>query len=300
MQIKDNITAIINPSINAEEVKPQMPIKMAKLRAVSIDMVVKNSDKLMEPTWEVKKEEETKVETPTPVEETKEQQAPEPQVAPETPKVESSEPAPLPLTSEEVIRNKKDLLGIEAYKDIECNVVNLVDYKDARRLRVNEVVVGNANRERNINGDERVKEETKAAETTGNSTFDFSNLGGETPTYDNNTKLDEWLNKETTPSASSNDKELNEANALQAKLNDVKSSLATQKEILEALRARVANNETLVQAKKQEMEEENMNATRELSDILAEITRLKNKASEQETFLGISNEDESYGMGKVA
>ena len=104
-------------------------------------------------------------------------------------------------------------------------------------------------------------------------------------------------NKETSREVNSDDKELNEVNELQAKLNDVKSSLATQKEILEALRARVANNETLVQAKRQEMEEENMNATRELSDILAEITRLKNKASEQETFLGISNEDESYGKG---
>ena len=313
MQIKDNITATINPSVNAKEVKPQLPIKMAKLR--SIEMFSKNSNKLMEPTWEVKKEEvsnvapapETQVETPVATETKVEKKTKEP-------KQEATDVAPLPLTSEEVIRSKKDLLGIEAYKDIESNVVDLASYQNARRLRVNEVVVGNANRERNINGGERIKEKIKE-EKPENKPFDFSSLGGmdetvgnnletkveeNVPGYDNNTKLDEWLNKETAPSMNSDDKVLNEVNELQANLNDNTSSLATQKEILETLRARIANNEALCRAKKQELEEENMNVTRELNDVLAEITKLTSLANQQEAFLGISNDDESYGKSRAA
>ena len=305
MQIKDNITATSNP-VNANL---QGPIKMVKLR--SKDIVSQNSDKLMEPTWVTETKQEIREEVNQP--ETKEVT---PQV--ETPvtnevKEEPKEVVNLPLTSEEVIRAKKDLLGIDAYTDIDANVVNLSSYQNARRLRVNEVVVGNANRERNINGTERVKEniDTKVSDNE-NKTFDFSSLGNigetrdiqtekdETPEYDNNSKLDEWLNKETGTSSKSNDKVLNEVNELQAKLNDNTSSLATQKEILEALRARIANNEALCKARKKELEEENMNVTRELNDVLAEINQLTSLANEQEAFLGIQNDDDSKGMGMAA
>ena len=93
---------------------------------------------------------------------------------------------------------------------------------------------------------------------------------------------------------------LNEVNELQTKLNDNTSSLATQKEILEALRARIANNEALCKQRKQELEEENMNVTRELNDVLAEITKLTSLANEQEAFLGIQNDDETMGKGMAA
>ncbi len=311
MQIKDNITATSNPKVATLK----SPIKMVKLR--SKDNVSKQADKLMEPTWNINdRPNEVANEIPANIATQQEvvTKVEQPEVASEVrPKVEEKEESSqLPLTSEEVIRSKKDTLGIDAYNDIESNIVNLASYQNARRLRVNEVVVGNANRERNINGIERVKEE-KIVSTNepNNRAFNFGNLENmstiqpkETefqndPFEYNNTKLDEWLNKETAPIKNGNDKVLNEVNELQAKLNDNASSLATQKEILEALRARIANNEALVRAKKQELEEENMNVTRELNDVLAEINQLTNIASEQEAFLGIST-DEEIGRSRAA
>ena len=213
----------------------------------------------------------------------------------------------LPFTKEEVLLSKKDTLGIEIYQDIESNIINLQDYQNSRRLRVNEVVVGNANRARNVLGSERIKETTNNIEVH-NEPFDFSHVVNKnevaTPSNEvsekyNNTKLDEWLNKETsTQPLNNNDSMLNEVNELQNKLNDNANSLATQKEILEALRARIANNEELCRQKKLKLEEENLALTQELNDVLAEINQLTNLANEQEAFLGIK-EDE-VGMSKAA
>ena len=207
----------------------------------------------------------------------------------------------LPFTSEEVLLSKKDTLGIEAYQDTESNIVNLQDYQNARRLRVNEVVVGNANRARNVLGTTRTKEVQGNSEVS-NEPFDFSNVvTNQTGTndvnaeagYDNNTKLDEWLNKENSnQTLNTNDAMLNEVNELQNKRNDNANSLATQKEILEALRARIATNEELCRQRKQQLEEENLQLTQELNDVLAEINQLTSLANEQEAFLGISDDEE--------
>ena len=317
MQIKDNITATSNPKIG----KLLSPIKMVKLR--SKDIVAKNSDKLMEPTWTIdNKPNEVSTQTNVAPEQTQvtsveNSTQPAASAVSEPPKEVKEEVTSIPLTSEEVIRSKRDILGIEAYQDTESNIVNLANYQNARRLRVNEVVVGNANRERNINGIKRIKQEVEEpkvnVQESVNNSLNFSNLDSmnseveselpksyEEPKYDNATKLDEWLNKETAPIKGGNDSALDEVNELQAKLSDNASSLATQKEILEQLRQRIANNEALVKARRQELEEENMNVTRELNDVLAEITKLTSIANEQEAFLGISNDEESFGKSRTA
>ncbi|MBQ8891491.1 MAG: hypothetical protein IJ068_01335 [Bacilli bacterium] len=212
----------------------------------------------------------------------------------------------LPFTSKEVLLSKKDSLGIEAYQDVESNIVNLQDYQNARRLRVNEVVVGNANRTRNVLGTVRANVESNTE--VSQEPFDFSNVVASNQTdaaseaevkYDNDTKLDQWLNKENgTQSINTNDAMLNEVNELQNKRNDNANSLATQKEILEALRARIATNEELCRQRKQQLEEENLQLTQELNDVLAEINQLTSLANEQEAFLGIS--DEEVGKSKAA
>ena len=241
-------------------------------------------------------------------------------VATETPKAAETTNE-LPLTSEEVLKAKSSSLGIIAYKELAGNIVPFESIQVvSRRLKTNPVVPGNTNRERNVNGTVMILETeiNKTPETPVEQpqTFDFSSVSGlnnistdkveepaiETNTYDNNSKLDEWLSKETgtTSDTTGNDAILNEVNELQAKRNDNVNTLANQREILEALRARIANNEALVSARKRELEEENMNLTRELNDVLAEINQLTNLANEQEAFLGISNDDDGMGKGMAA
>lgn len=319
--MQKNIT-VLDDAKFYDKVIPRNGAKLAKLSTFKI--VKDNTDRLMADARVT-----NKVEPEEPAKEVN-----EPEVSLEPMNVNLSEITPpkpieeqkikeevkvLPLTSEDVIRNKKDILGIEAYKDIESTTVNLVNYQNARRLRVNQVVIGNANRERNINGIERLKKQIPESQVTTNAAvkneaFEFNNLNSinkinseisniqeNNSQYDNNTKLDEWLNKETSTSQTQTgiDKVLEEVNELQAKLNDNTSSLATQKEILEALRARIANNEALCRARKKELEEENLNVTRELNDVLSEINQLTNLANEQEAFLGISNDEDSIEKSRV-
>ena len=339
MQIKDNITAIAKPN----EPKLQGPIKMVKLR--SKDNVARNADLIMkslENVTPINQETSAPVNTPTP--ETT------PSVNPESTATVTNE---LPLTSEEVLKSKQDILGISAYRELVGNIIPFESIQTtSRRLKTNPVVPGNINRERNVNGinmilaseenevstEEMVPEdgmngsleETTPEETNydNNQTFDFGSLPGmdglEPPTEEynnysndtsmdfeqstngsynenvpgnNNDRLDEWLNKET-GMTSSDDGIINEVSELQARRDANANNLANQREILEALRARIASNDELCRAKKRELEEDDMNITRELKDVLDEISRLKGIADEQEAFLGI-NEDESY-MGKVA
>lgn len=68
-------------------------------------------------------------------------------------------------------------------------------------------------------------------------------------------------------------------------------SLATQKEILMNLRKQVEQNNALCEAKKRELIEENMALTQELNDVLAEINQLSDTVSQQEAFLGITDEE---------
>ena len=330
MQIKDNITATSNP-VNAH---PEGPIKVVKLR--SEDIFAQNADKLMEPTWVTETKTETPVEAATSIEAsaTPVQENQNSQVSPASNEEPKENDNVLPLTSEEVLLSKKNTLGIETYKDVESNIINLKDYQNARRLRVNQVVVGNANRTRNVLGIERIKEETEIENDNvevENQPFDFASVSRmneatstpstevepeqevnskfepeitaevEEPKYDNDTKLDEWLNKENNSQSTVNvnDSMINEVNELQSERNDKANSLATQKEILEALRARIANNEELCRQRKLQLEEENLQLTQELNDVLAEINQLTSLANEQEAFLGISNDDE-VGKSRAA
>ena len=310
MQIKDNITATMGP----KNVNLNGPIKMVKLR--SKDNVSNNADKIMESVWTLNNlnsvDNINNEEVPKTITNETEPKDKLPEIKPIEETHEEEENTALPLTSEEVIRSKKDVFGIKAYTDIESNVVNLESYQNSRKLRVNSIVSLSANRVRNILGETRPKEDKVEV----NKTFDFGSLdsinnevntsiktestGLEEPKYDNVTKLDEWLNKETAPMNNSNDDKLTDISELQAKLNDTRSSLATQKEILETLRQRVANNDVMMKQRCQEIEEENMNATRELNDVLDEITKLTSIAKEQESFLGISSDEESYGRSRAA
>ena len=59
----------------------------------------------------------------------------------------------LPFTSEEVLKAKKDSLGIIAYKELAGEVLPFESIQAvSRRLKTNPVVPGNINRERNVNG----------------------------------------------------------------------------------------------------------------------------------------------------
>lgn len=302
MQLIDNITAVNF----GDKANRSVPIKMVKLRAM--DNVIKNANNIMK-TLET---------TPVAVEETAPKVAEVENTVEATPMTEVNVPestpvaemkAPeindeLPLTSEEVLKSKKDLLGIEAYKDFD-SVISIDSIQGtSRRLKTNPVVPGNINRERNVNGQERVVKQR--IETP---SFDFSSLPGvnkeekieETKiTSTNDVKLDEWLNKETAPESpqiNSDDTVLTEVTKLQTTLNDNTSSLATQKEILEELRARVANYEALCQARKKELEEKNMDVTRELNDVLAEINELTNLENQYKNELEL---DEEFGKSKAA
>ena len=289
------------------------PVKMVKLRAM--DNVLKNVQSLKQsikendnnsnnfslnplnetPKEEVKQEMEiSNVETPASV------------TLKEEPKTEITL---LPLTSEEVLRAKKDSLGIEAYKTLIGNVAAIKSIQEtSRRLKTNPVVPGNINRARNVNGIDKVLEKTVEPEITQEpvapKAFDFSSLPGveekpEVPddkTYDNNTKLDEWLNKEN--GITTSDPTLNEVNDLQMVRDNTANSLANQREILEQLRARIDKNKALCEVKKKELREENMELTQELNDVLAEINKLTDIANQQEAFLGINSEEESMKFGK--
>ena len=282
MQNKDNITA----TECAKNLKSVGPQKMAKLR--DKDTMAKNAEKIMQIL------EKKELETPV-VEKNISVEIPKEDIKENVPIQEENnkEEIQLPFTSEEILKNKKDLLGIEAYKTLIGNIMAIKSIQEtSRRLKTNPVVPGNINRERNINGIEMVVEPVKEEK----STFDFSSIPGVSKTeeiqeekkYDN-TKLDEWLNKEN--GISSSDPVLNEVSDLQSVRDNTAASLANQKEILARLRERIENNKVLCEAKKKELREENMELTQELNDVLAEINKLTDVANQQEAFLGISQDD---------
>lgn len=301
MQIKDNITAT-----TFDAAIQKLPQKMVKLRAM--ENVVKNAqeiNKMLAPA-PIQEEAPKTEEVATPVEMAKESEV-NPEIKDEVPSEIKEESSELPLTSADVLRNKKDILGIEAYTDLTGNIVPFASIQAvSRRLKTNPVVPGNINRERNVNGMDRpvvseVKEES--VEKMETPTFDFSSLPGVDNSKEekiSNDKLDEWLNKEIASDNTEKGDEtvLNEVTKLQTTLNDNTSSLATQKEILEGLRARVANYEALCQARKKELEERNMDITRELNDVLAEINELTNLENQYKNELELGSE--SIDKSKVA
>lgn len=106
-----------------------------------------------------------------------------------------------------------------------------------------------------------------------------------------------WLrNEDTTISKSlkeapKEDSNVVEFQTLMEQKATTADSLATQKEILMNLRKQVEQNNALCEARKRELIEENMALTQELNDVLAEINQLSDTVSQQEAFLGITDEE---------
>ena len=211
----------------------------------------------------------------------------------EEPKVAQS--TALPLTSEEAMIAKKDTLGIEAYLDIDSENIKLTDYQSNRRLRVNEVVSGNANRARNILGVERKisEPELNEPEVSNEVELDNSDISNQEETtlniekvesepynnsYDNNTEIDNWLNKENvSESTGISSPDLDEIKNLVKTRNDTASFLAAQKEILANLRQSVEQDRVLCENKKKELVEENQGLTKELTMVLEQIKLLEDE-----------------------
>ena len=233
--------------------------------------------------------------------------------------------------------NKKDILGITAYKELVGEVIPIPSIQlVSRRLKTNPVVPGNINRERNVNGEEMMLQFETNDEVSGapefeedsidisNSevqqnnmnTFDFSSIPlsdlensnnfdvsssqlSETEDEDepnvetefrdlsNGDKIDEWLNKET-GSSKTTDEVLNEVNTLIAERNSTTDSLATQKEILAKLKERIEQNTRRCEEKKAKLKEENLALTQELSDVLEQINIYSQIEAEQRAFLNDS------------
>lgn len=141
--------------------------------------------------------------------------------------------------------------------------------------------------------EEHIKEEAHEDKTT----FDFSKSFNE---VSNDTKQEEtekpysWLRNEEVITKTKEEKDdVDDANVVEFQtLMEQKAttvdSLATQKEILMNLRRKVEENNALCEAKKRDLIEENMALTQELNDVLAEINQLSDTVSQQEAFLGIS------------
>jgi len=238
--------------------------------------------------------EETKEEVATPAEETT-KTTPEPTVTSE-PKA----PTELPLTSEEVLRAKKDLLGITAYSDIEATISPIESIQSvSRRLKTNPVVPGNINRERNTNGinHEKVEPEVSNKVTEEKATFDFGALPGvEEPSNEESfhteqdDRLNEYLNRSNSVENSDEIKsELDEIRKLKAELEEAKSSLVQVKANVGDLQKKdSAISEQLALYKKQLMEErDNINAelvdqTREWND-LTQLVRAKEALMDNNT-----------------
>ena len=306
-----------NTSITDENVFKLNPKKSGATRTVKLSKFPPFKEKIERLKAEYNNQNQP-IETPKEAEISKTNEIQNSQPVPEATENTVSKPIEnvLPFTSEEVLLSKKDSIGLDVYKTIKSENIKIRDYQqDARRLRVNSVVVGNANRARNVLGQDELDmtNDESALENKKLDNEEFSELSLENKLespdednvslanekYDSDAKLDEWLNKENSDNViNTNDAMLNEVSELQTKRNDNANSLATQKEILEALRARIANNEELCRERKHQLEEENLALTQELNDVLAEINQLTSLANEQEAFLGISSDDEELGKSK--
>lgn len=131
-------------------------------------------------------------------------------------------------------------------------------------------------------------------------TFDFAKSFNEvaTDTPKQEEKPYSWLRNEEAVTTKKEEKVDDDANVVEFQtLMEQKAttadSLATQREILMNLRKKVEENNALCEAKKRDLIEENMALTQELNDVLAEINQLSDTVSQQEAFLGISENAKS-------
>ena len=239
--------------------------------------------------------------------------------------VQQSQQAPkqednvIQFPSKEVLEKKVKDLNVVFYNDVPATIIHLDSY---RRLRVASLVYKILLHAKKVVAltPEQVTPVNNLSEEPKKETFDFSQVSNIDLTnvvqsevnsskavVDNEVKLDEFLNKNiihpesqpTTETSIVDDKIMNDINSLLKENSSTEDSIATQKEILASLRKRIEQNKALCEAKKQELEEENMALTQELNGLLAQVNQLSDIASQQEAFLGINNSEEEY-KGKVA
>lgn len=239
--------------------------------------------------------------------------------------VQQSQQAPkqednvIQFPSKEVLEKKVKDLNVVFYNDVPATIIHLDSY---RRLRVASLVYKILLHAKKVVAltPEQATPVNNLPEEPKKETFDFSQVSNIDLTnvvqsevnsskavVDNEVKLDEFLNKNiihpesqpTTETSIVDDKIMNDINSLLKENSSTEDSIATQKEILASLRKRIEQNKALCEAKKQELEEENMALTQELNGLLAQVNQLSDIASQQEAFLGINNSEEEY-KGKVA
>ena len=233
--------------------------------------------------------------------------------------VQKQESNVIQFPSKEVLEKKSKDLNVVFYNDVPATIIHLDSY---RRLRVASLVYKILLHAKKVVAltPEQVTPVNNLSEEPKKETFDFSQVSNIDLTnvvqsevnsskavVDNEVKLDEFLNKNiihpesqpTTETSIVDDKIMNDINSLLKENSSTEDSIATQKEILASLRKRIEQNKALCEAKKQELEEENMALTQELNGLLAQVNQLSDIASQQEAFLGINNSEEEY-KGKVA
>lgn len=239
--------------------------------------------------------------------------------------VQQSQQAPkqednvIQFPSKEVLEKKVKDLNVVFYNDVPATIIHLDSY---RRLRVASLVYKILLHAKKVVAltPQQATPVNNLPEEPKKETFDFSQVSNIDLTnvvqsevnsskavVDNEVKLDEFLNKNiihpesqpTTETSIVDDKIMNDINSLLKENSSTEDSIATQKEILASLRKRIEQNKALCEAKKQELEEENMALTQELNGLLAQVNQLSDIASQQEAFLGINNSEEEY-KGKVA
>ena len=237
--------------------------------------------------------------------------------------VQKQESNVIQFPSKEVLEKKSKDLNVVFYNDVLATIIHLDSY---RRLRVASLVYKillhtkkvvaltpepinslNGNIQQIPNKENNIVQSPKKEEPK-KETFDFSQVSNVTlnnsadvnsskAPIDNEVKLDEFLNKNIIHSESQStvetsfvdNKIMNEINSLLKENSNTEDSIATQKEILANLRKRIEQNKALCEAKRQELEEENMALTQELNGLLAEVNQLSDIANQQEAFLGIDN-----------
>lgn len=233
-------------------------------------------------------------EAPKPVAEPKEQPVNTPVEQPKPPVVEA---APVNLPGVEECQKRINNVGVTLTEPEVNNKLN-----STRKLRaaprVSKVM-------RFVNGN-IVKTSLKQTEPAPDTkeepkeTFDFAKSFNEvaTDTPKQEEKPYSWLRNEEAVTTKKEEKADDDTNVVEFQtLMEQKAttadSLATQREILMNLRKKVEENNALCEAKKRDLIEENMALTQELNDVLAEINQLSDTVSQQEAFLGISENAKS-------
>lgn len=223
--------------------------------------------------------------------------------------------------SKERLGNIKTKLNVSFSNSTGTNNIRLTAY---RRLKVANLVVDALRKVIKISDDVKIEEKTpEIQQEVKKEQFDFSQfmnnnientnlkeevvekepitktLNNEVVSKPNNNEvlLDKFFKEGRTDVENDQDignDYIDQITALTKEKESIKESLDTQKEILANLRKKMEQNKVLVEAKKQELVEENMALTQELNDILAEINQISDITNQQEAFLGISNDNNSF------